>query len=151
MAFIINDHNFCCQISSRIDEKMKILIAIYYYVSVPFMGLLLICVLLDEINANIRFVLLVFLINSCLVLLYLAYAMSLVPIAAISPYQRLNSIITRKTVNINLKLKVFQLIEKLSGPVIGFYCYEFFPFTNYEIYIYVVNCVMYFILFRGLM
>jgi hypothetical protein len=45
------------------------------------------------------------------------------------------------------------LIEKLSGPVIGLYCYDFLPimtFTNYEVYLYITNCVKDLILFIGL-
>ncbi len=45
-------------------------------------------------------------------------------------------LIARKSVDIKIKIKVHQLIEKLSGPAIGYYCYEFFPLTTYQIYLY---------------
>ncbi len=40
--------------------------------------------------------------------------------------------------NLKLKLKITGFIEKLGGPVIGFYCYNLFPFTTYELYEYLV-------------
>ncbi|CAG2172314.1 unnamed protein product [Oppiella nova] len=33
-----------------------------------------------------------------------------------------------------LKIKILAFIEKLSGPDIGFYCYDLFPMNNYELY-----------------
>lgn len=83
-------------------------------------------------------------------LLILNSTMSLIPNAAHQPYGKLNSLIAKKRIRLNHKLKVCALIERLSGPVIGLYCYELFPFTNYEFYLYVANCVKIFILFVGL-
>jgi len=66
------------------------------------------------------------------------------------PYNKLNTIIARNQTTTVLKLKVLGLIEKLSGPVIGIYCLDFFPFTRYEFYVYLVNCIKYFILLMDL-
>jgi hypothetical protein len=38
---------------------------------------------------------------------------------------------------VQLRLKITSFIEKLCGPVIGYYCYNLFAFTNYEFYEYV--------------
>ena len=40
------------------------------------------------------------------------------------------------------KWKIQAFIERLSGPDIGFYCYDLFPMNNYEFYQYLVNCIM---------
>ena len=119
--------------------------------SVPGLDFLMIYILTDELNIIIRISLILLFCVACFVFLCLSYTMSLIPTSAVRPYQALNSIIARKSLDIKLKLKVCQLIEKLSGPVIGLYCYEFFPFTNYEVYLYVTNCVMNFILFMDLL
>ncbi len=124
-------------------ENIKILAFIYYYMSVPGLDFLLITVSKQNVNQNIIFSLKILLCIACFVLFCLSYSMSMIPTAAVRPYQRLNSIITKKCVDIKLKLKVIELIEKLSGPVIGFYCYEF--------YLYVTNCVKNFILFTNLL
>ena len=65
-------------------------------------------------------------------------------------YPFIKSILTRKRLRLMTKLKVISLFERLSGPLIGFYCYDLFPFTNYEFYLFCVNCVSNFILFMGL-
>ena len=36
-----------------------------------------------------------------------------------------------------LKFNVLSLIERLAGPTIGIYCFDLFPFTNYEFYQYI--------------
>ena len=38
------------------------------------------------------------------------------------------------------RMKTMAMIERLSGPDIGFYCYDLFPMNSYEFYIYVANC-----------
>jgi hypothetical protein len=77
--------------------------------------------------------------------------MSSIPKSAIKPYVKLNSLIARKRINLQIKLKIVDLNERLSGPIIGIYCFELFPFTNYEFYLFAANCVMNFILFMGFM
>ena len=47
-------------------------------------------------------------------------------------------------------LKVMAFIEKLSGPEIGFYCYNMFPMNNYEFYQYVSITVANYFLILGL-
>jgi len=74
----------------------------------------------------------------------------MVPKEAHRPYVRLYSILARKPATTMLNLKVLGLIEKLSGPIIGIYCQDFFPFTNYEFYLYISNVVQNFILLIGL-
>ena len=38
------------------------------------------------------------------------------------------------------RMKTMAMIERLSGPDLGFYCYDLFPMNSYEFYIYVANC-----------
>ncbi len=115
----------------------------------------MIYILKAELNGIMRIMFIILFFGSCFIFFCwsytMSYTMSLIPTAAVRPYQALNSIIARKSLKLKLKLKVCQLIEKLSGPVIGLYCYEFFPFTSYEVYLYVTNCVSNFILFMGLL
>ena len=44
------------------------------------------------------------------------------------------------------KLKVISLIEKLAGPPITVYCYDFFPLNRYEFYLYARNVASNFLL-----
>jgi len=78
------------------------------------------------------------------------YGLSSISREAHSLYKPFNSIFVRKPLNLQLKLKIKGHIETLSGPVIGIYCYDLFPFTNYEFYIFVINCISMFILILGI-
>ncbi len=147
---IIYEHNVCSKITDRINGKAKYLICLLYYLSVPVLDLLIIIVIFDGMHIINRFLSIIVALAVTSFLLILNSTMSLIPNAAHQPYGKLNSLIAKKRIRLNHKLKVCALIERLSGPVIGLYCYELFPFTNYEFYLYVANCVKIFILFVGL-
>jgi hypothetical protein len=147
---IIYEHNVCSKITDRINGKAKYLIFLLYYLSVPVLDLLIIIVIFDGMHIINRLLSIIVAMVAILCLLSLNSTMSLIPNAAHQPFGKLNSLIAKKRIRLDLKLKVCALIEKLSGPVIGLYCYELFPFTNYEFYLYVANCVKIFILLMGL-
>jgi len=46
----------------------------------------------------------------------------------------LYTFLASKTTLVQHKLKICAFIEKLCGPVIGYYCYDLFAFNNYEFY-----------------
>jgi hypothetical protein len=62
----------------------------------------------------------------------------------------LYTFLVSKRIPVQHKLKISSFIEKLCGPVIGYYCYELFPFTNYEFYQYVSFVFTNYILLNGL-
>ena len=57
------------------------------------------------------------------------------------PYNNLFKFLIQKRfpLSLRVKLKIVGLIEKLSGPDIGFYCWNLFPMNNYTFYEYVCN------------
>ncbi len=144
------DHNKCCLIINKINENVKYLTFSYYYLSVPFFDLLMIAILLDTNQFNRILTILLLIIGSSL-LLCLNISMSSISKSAIKPYVKLNSLIARKRINLQIKLKIVDLIERISGPIIGIYCFELFPFTNYEFYLFAADCFANFILFMGFM
>ena len=62
----------------------------------------------------------------------------------------LYSFLCRNKTSIKTRLKISSFIEKLSGPVIGFYCFKIFAFTNYEFYRYLAFVSINFFLIYGL-
>ena len=48
-----------------------------------------------------------------------------------------------------LKFNVLSLIERLAGPTIGIYCFDLFPFTNYQFYQYVSSAISLYMLLLG--
>ncbi len=48
----------------------------------------------------------------------------------------LYAFLSNKRFSVQHRLKISAFVEKLCGPVIGYYFYDLFPFTNYEFYEY---------------
>ncbi len=147
MQHIIYKHNVCSKITSQINEYTNFLTFIYYYFSIPLANLIVLMVVSDQIDSNFRMFLIYSLIIYAMVLICPFCCLSSVQSAAHNPHDKLFSIMARKDIELKLKFKVLGLIEKLSGPVIGVYCFRLFPFTNYEMFLFSVICVKNFILF----
>ena len=145
----LSEHNDCCRLINAINEWMKYLLFAYYYLIVPAIDLFILIIIREHsmiLKLSIAGLAGLAISN----LFILNYVLSSISSKAHSSYRLLNSLFVRKHLSLRLKLKILSLIEKLSGPVIGIYCYDLFPFTNYELYIFTVNCISNFILFYGL-
>ena len=107
-------------------------------------------ILLTEKNILIRLATLILIFVGIFNIFVVNYFLCSVGREAHKSFPLIKSILTRKQIGLMTKLKVISLAERLSGPLIGFYCYDLFPFTNYEFYLFCVNCVSNFILFMDL-
>jgi len=150
LKYALLEHDRCCVMIYRMNGNLRFLTWIFYYLSIPAIDLLVILSIHKEIDITNRSLVGITVIIGVFALSILNYSMASVSVAAHRPYNKLYSIIVRKSITRALKLKVMGLIEKLSGPVIGIYCLDVFPFTNYEFYIYITNCILNFILIIGL-
>ena len=74
---------------------------------------------------------------------------SMVREAAHKSINVLYTFLFRVKVSTAQRMKIMAFIEKLSGPDIGFYCWELFPMNNYEYYQYVANCACTYFLVLG--
>ena len=139
------EHNDCCKLTADLNRKLRLIYFIYYFLIIPFIDLAII-VVINESNifykSSIGSVAFIVIIN----LFVFNYMSALVSSEAHNSYTILNSIIASKSFKLNLNLKTLTLIERLSGPEIGFYCLDLFPLNNYEFYIFCVNCAKNFIL-----
>ena len=133
-----------------INAWSKNILFVFYYLTVPLIDLDIIYLIIEE-NILLRLISLIMLFVVISHLLVVNYFLCLVGREAHKSYPFINSVLTRKRLRLMTKLKVISLAERLSGPLIGFYCYDLFPFTNYEFYLFCVNCVSNFILFMGLL
>ena len=115
----------------------------------PIFDLAIIYLIIEE-NVVFRLATLFLIFVGVLNIFVVNYFLCSVGIEAHKSYPFIKSILTTKRLRLMTKLKVISLSERLSGPLIGFYCYDLFPFTNYEFYIFCVNCVSNYILFMGL-
>ncbi len=147
MQHIIYKHYICSKITSQINRYINYVTFIYYYLSIPLANLIVLMIVSKQIELNFRMFLISAFMVYALVLTVPFYCLSSIQSAAHNPRDILFSIMARKGIELKLKFKVLGLIEKLSGPVIGIYCFNLFPFTNYEMYLFYVNCVKNFMLF----
>ena len=125
----------------------------YYYLVMPFLDLIAIFLIYeDELFILIRFMfILIFLFISFNVFIF-TYLLTIIGFEAHKSYPILYSIIVEMKLNLKIKFKLLNLIERLSpsSPLIGIYCLDLFPFTNYQFYLFIINCISNFILFMGL-
>ncbi len=149
MAKIVSDHNDCCVIVDQINKTVRSPLFSYYYLSMPWIDLQIILLMLDT-NIYSR-ILVIYSISLAMALLFiLNIPMSGITMSCKKLYNKLNSIIAKKRMVLSMKLKILNLIERLAGPETWIYCYELFPFTNYELYLYTANCVKFYFLFSSL-
>jgi len=133
------------------DGNIRFLFLVFYLISVPAIDLMLILSIDKNLDIIKRILASICSVIAIILLFLINYSLSMFQKEAHRPYNRLNSIIARRPATTALDLKVLGLIEKLSGPVIGIYCLDIFPFTNYQFYLYISNCILNFLLIIGLL
>jgi hypothetical protein len=116
---------------------------IVYFLVTPLLNILLYFTI-SEVNPYLRIFYGLLVFNSSYIVFIANYISSSLSSSAHDFTSDLYSFLFNKTIIIPVqhRLKICEFIEKLYGPVIGYYCYNFFAFTNYEFYEYVsiVSC-----------
>jgi hypothetical protein len=127
----IREHNNCSVEISKLNEIMSGLLAIIYFpLSIAFN--IVIHITINSDNAYVSFsyaILSLIAIGTQYVFIYFCSSVSS---SAHNLRPELYSFLIRNKSTVKEKLKISAFIEKLSGPIIGFYCYKFFPFTSYK-------------------
>jgi len=150
LKYIVDEHNKCCILVQRINGNISSMFFVCYFISVPAIDILVLLSIDIEIDTFNRILTSICSAVGFILLFLINYSLSIVPKESHRPHNKLNSIVARKSATRLLNLKVLSLIEKLSGPVIGIYCLDLFPFTNFEFLLYISNCVQNFMLLIGL-
>ena len=143
-------HDQCCRIVLDINSWMKNILFVYYYLIVPAIDIAIIYILNEHlvvIRNLVIFITFVLTFN----LFVFNYLLSTIGTEAHKCYSYMNTVFVKSGISFETRLKVSNLIERLSGPLIGIYCFDLFPFTNYEFYLFFVNCVSNFLLFFELL
>ena len=72
--------------------------------------------------------------------------------AAHRPLSFLNNFIAQnKNIPLGTRIITTKFIERLSGPVIGFYCYDLFAMTSYKFTEYIYDSIASYFLFLKLL
>jgi len=131
------EHNYYERKVYEMNHTFRCIIFILYYVGTPGFHIGLYGVYQKETQFYARIFLII--VNLCFTLIVLIKIMSTWVINfAHKPYPLLYSYLCRRQSpqSLRMRLKILVFIERLSGPDIGFYCYDLFPMNNYEFYQY---------------
>jgi hypothetical protein len=135
LMFAIQRHNHYSELTLQFNKVFKYILAIIYFLSTPIFNIL-IYMTTYEVNSFLRILYALGAIVLSIFIFITNYISSSLSSSAhdftsdLYPFLSNNRII----ISLQYKLKICSFIEKLCGPVIGYYCYDFFPFTNYEFY-----------------
>ena len=79
-----------------------------------------------------------------ILLFLMSYLCGCITTCAHNPQQKLYQLLMNQRkyrIPLKVKIKIMRFIERLSGPEIGFYCYNLFPMTSYHFTDYVLDSI----------
>ncbi len=133
----IHKHDYYSKLTLAWNKHFKYLLFIVYFLTPPSLNVV-VYYTLTEVNIYLR-IFYGFLVYNFFYTTFVAnYICSSLSSSAHDFTSGLYAFLSNKRIIIPVqhRLKISAFVEKLCGPVIGFYCYDFFPFTNYEFYQY---------------
>ena len=148
---IIAQHNHICQLIQDINQIYKWYIFILYYFANPTLLALLKLSQGDNLNLIGKiFIIIVFIVifGGCIVANLFS---SRVSKASMLPLKYLHRYMAENQLPLKQRLNTMEIIERLSGLDIGFYCYDLFIMNSYEFYEYVANCCKNYFLINSLL
>jgi hypothetical protein len=153
----IGDHVKYCLIIESFDQWITIKLLLIYYFAIFIINMCLIILIKSEpiiqINGNTivnLFIILVNILSITLVSLIFPLISS-VSKSAHLPYNQLYSLFIRNSskLSIIMKFRIYSLISRLSGPKIGFTCYNTLILTNYDVFLFYSKFILFYILIMG--
>ena len=133
----LDEHNFMQKMTSDMNVLIKYIIMVLYFCATPAFEVGLFAVHRSD-TSRIGLFATTLLSSACFcAVLHMNLMSTWVTKAAHKPYQSLYRYTFDLSLPLPLRLKLVTLIENLSGPDIGFYCYDLFPMNNHEFYEYV--------------
>ena len=140
----ITEHNSVSKLTKQLNDFFSLMIFIIYYMASPTIMLLVYLSHAAETILIARLVA-VFVVTIVIsVVASLTLFSSLISQSAEKPrkylYKCFAQRILKKSLTLEKRLKVMAFVEKMSGPDIGFYCWDLFAMNNNQFYFYVANC-----------
>ena len=148
---IIAEHNQICKLTHDINKLVKLYIFIFYYLASPTL------IAMVDLTEEPHLALIAKFINTILIVVIFGAIFvinlmsSRISKASTLPLKYLHRYMAENNLPTKQRLKTMEIIERLCGPDIGFYCYDLFPMNSYEFYIYVSNCCKNYILIKTLL
>jgi len=146
----IHEHNYCTRHIYNLNKVFSKGLFLNYFFSTPGMDIILHLAIYKSINVYMR-IIYVLIFSQLVLLLYIySYITSSLSSAAHDCTSDLYAFIVRNRSNRRNKFKISAFVEKLCGPTIGIYCYDFFAFTTFEFYQYIAFVSSTYFLLNGL-
>ncbi len=132
---LFHRHNHYSELTLEYNKLFKYVLAIIYFLFTPIVNIL-VYMTTFEVNYIFRIFYALTAIVLSLMVFIANYISSSLSSSAHDFTSDLYSFLfnTRVIISVQYRLKISSFIEKLCGPVIGYYCYDFFAFTDYEFY-----------------
>ena len=146
----IKSHNFVTQNTNKLNFNSKYAIFVGYYFIKLLINIFMYLCISSKTNIIFRLSHIITIFFAISLVFALTALLVNLSKSAHNPILFLYSFIVQNRHNINVKFKILSFIEKLSGPVIGFYCYDFFPMNSYNFYEYIVSYFTMYLLIHGL-
>ncbi len=132
----IRKHNHYSELTLEYNKVFKYFLAMVYILITPLHNIA-VYLSVSETYTPFRLLYLFALTIMSIILFIANYMSSSLSSSAHDFISDLYTFLASKRTPVQHKLKILAFIEKLCGPVIGYYCYDLFPFTNSEFYEYV--------------
>ena len=136
-----------------VNNEMKYYIYIMYVIIKPCFSLFVYLSHSPDSTAIMRHMTSFIVLLIVQLLFTINYLCALVTRSAHKPqFPLYNTILSRdQNIPLRIRFKIMRFIERLSGPEIGFYCYDLFPMTSYYFTDYVLDSIgSYFLVLRTL-
>ena len=132
----INEHHMTCVSTGKLNGLFKNYIVILFIICKPGLNSLLFTSLSDESNVISKLTTTALFILITLIVMSINIICSFISHMSHQPTPQLYRMLTKPHMKISLrnKLKIKRFIDKLTGPTIGFYCFDFYPMTSYEFF-----------------
>ena len=134
----MSEHNYLAQLTHDLNGYFRWIIFFMYYTGTPCIQMLLFYSHHRDTSFHLKIISIIVSIVFCTICISFIILNTWITPAAHKSCSLLYSYLCRNPkIPIHLRLKTNAMIERLSGPSIGFYCYDLFPMNYIEFYQYV--------------
>jgi len=147
----IKEHNHCSEFVYNFNKAVSFGLFNTYFLTTPAIDILIHLIIYKSINVYMRILYSLITIQIVGVLYIFTYGLSSLSTSAHNITSDLYTFMFRNRSSFRNKIKILAFIEKLCGPVIGFYCYDLFAFTTIEFYEYMALLTSTYFLLNGLL
>ena len=147
---VISQHNRLATQTKLVDDVFRFVVFIIYYVASPALMLMIYLSHAKDTALLSRSIYILIVSVPFFVVFYLNLVCSQISHSSVKPRVLMFKFLIEHKIKIQDRIKLMQFIEKLSGPDIGFHCWNLFPMNNYTFHQYVANCALTYLLILSL-